>query len=168
MERISRTSASPFRSGNPMSTMTASTPPGMRRSLFSASAAETAVSTLRPASSRYSVGQHLNQRLILDDEDTRRRRSRIDDVAQFFTERRLGEGLGQKLDARIEPPVMHDGIARIAGGEQHLQIQAPLSRFLGKLAAVHAAGKPDVGNRARPPRDGPPASGARRERWPLR
>ena len=40
---------------------------------------------------------------------------------------------------------MHDGIARVAGGEQHLEIGRRLARFLGELATVHAAGQADIG-----------------------
>ena len=48
--RISRISTSPFRSGKPISTTTASTPPGTSSILSIASVAEPAVSTLKPAS----------------------------------------------------------------------------------------------------------------------
>ena len=57
-----------------MSTITASTPPGMRRSLFSASAAEDAVSTFRPAFLQIFRRQHLNEGLVLDHQDAGGRR----------------------------------------------------------------------------------------------
>ena len=40
---------------------------------------------------------------------------------------------------------MHDGVAGVAGGEQHLQPGPAPQRLVGELAAVHAAGHHHVG-----------------------
>jgi hypothetical protein len=74
-------------------------------------------------------------------------RCRIEDVAQFFAERRLGKGFGQEVHAGIKPALMHDGVARIRRGEQHLEVWSAVSRFLSQLPAIHAAGQADVGEK---------------------
>ena len=89
----------------------------------------------------------LNEGLILDHEDAGGSRSGIQNIAQFLAERRLREGLCQKLHPRIEPALMHDGVARVRGREQHLEIWPPGPRFLGELAAIHAAGKSHIGEK---------------------
>jgi hypothetical protein len=48
------------------------------------------------------------------------------------------------MDTRIEPSVMHDRIARIAGGEQDFQVRVTLHRFFRQLCASHSAGQDDV------------------------
>ena len=56
-----------------------------------------------------------------------------------------GERLGQEIDIGIEPAVMDDGVAGVAGGEQHLQVGPPPQRLVGELPSVHAAGQHHVG-----------------------
>src|ERR1700751_5437598 len=45
----------------------------------------------------------------------------VEQVADLVSERRAGERLDDQLDPRIEPTLMHDGVAGIAGRVQHLQ-----------------------------------------------
>src|SRR5438477_12606395 len=51
---------------------------------------------------------------------------------------RLAERLHQQVDAGIEPTVVDDGVASVAGGEEHLEIGASSMRFVGELSAVDA------------------------------
>src|SRR5580704_3197037 len=46
----------------------------------------------------------------------------------------IGERLLNEIDTGIETALMHDGVARISGHEQHLQSRMPLPRLLGELA----------------------------------
>ena len=99
--------------------MTASTPPGTSASLFIASVAEPAVSTLKPASCEILRRQHLYERLVLDEQNASGRLARVDDVSEFGRERGLRVRLGYQFHARVEPAVMDDGIARIGGRKQY-------------------------------------------------
>src|SRR6266700_325983 len=66
--------------------------------------------------------------------------------ASYFARERVGgERLGEQIDVGIEPAVVDDGIARIAGHVEHLDGGAAAADFLGKLAPVHAAGQHHVG-----------------------
>ena len=49
------------------------------------------------------------------------------------------------MRAGIQHAAMHDGVARVARGEQHQQIRTLLPRLIGKLPAGHAARQPDIG-----------------------
>src|SRR6187431_3338008 len=44
----------------------------------------------------------------------------VEDLADFSRQRVGGEGFGQQVDVGIEPAVMDDRVAGIAGDEQHL------------------------------------------------
>ncbi len=68
----------------------------------------------------------------------------IENLSYLFGQRFRREGLGQEVDIGIEPAVMDDGIAGIAGGEQHLEVRASAPRFIGELPSVHAAGENHV------------------------
>ena len=59
----------------------------------------------------------------------------------------LAEWFGDQLHAGIQPSLMDDRVARISGGEKHLQVRPFLSGLLGQLPAVHAARQPDVGEK---------------------
>ena len=59
---------------------------------------------------------------------------RADLDAQFIERERLAD----HLHSGVKPAMMHDGVARIAGREKHLQSRPPPHRFVGKLAAIHA------------------------------
>src|SRR5207253_794158 len=50
----------------------------------------------------------------------------------------LAERLHQQVDPGIEPAVVDDGVARVAGGEKHLEIGASSMRFVGELSPVDA------------------------------
>ena len=54
------------------------------------------------------------------------------------------EGLLNQFDARIQPALMDNGVARISRHEQDLQRRPTLAGFFRKLAAVHA-GHDDIG-----------------------
>ena len=43
----------------------------------------------------------------------------IEQFAHLAREVLLGERLVQEMHVGVEPPLMHDGVARIACGEQH-------------------------------------------------
>ena len=42
---------------------------------------------------------------------------RIDQFTHFAREVLLGEGLVEEMHIRVEAPLMHDGVAGLAGGE---------------------------------------------------
>jgi len=51
--------------------------------------------------------------------------------ADFARERVGGERLGEQIDVRIEPAMVDDGIARIAGHVEYLDCGAAAANFLG-------------------------------------
>lgn len=53
--------------------------------------------------------------------------------------------LGQELDAFVQPAVVDDDVAGVAGGVEHLQVRSPPHRLRGELAAVAASRQDDVG-----------------------
>src|SRR5262245_62034862 len=56
-----------------------------------------------------------------------------------------GERFGQEVDIGVEPPVMDDGIAGIAGDVQHLHAGTKPLDLLRELASVHAVRQHHVG-----------------------
>ena len=110
-----------------------------------ASEAEPAACTVKPLLPRYSVGKHLNQNFVFDQQNAAWLSLGVDDVPEFFRERCLAERFGYKVYARIQPSVMDDGIARIPRREQNFQVGPALSRLFCQLASIHAAGQPDIG-----------------------
>ena len=58
----------------------------------------------------------------------------IEQLPDARGERSLRERLLNHLDAWVEPAVVHDGIARIAGHEQHLDAVRAGDDFVGKPA----------------------------------
>ena len=140
--RISRHSASPLRSGRPISRMTASTPPGTSASLFIASDAEPAASTRKPASSRYSVAS-IWMRASSSTSRIRPGAWRcIQDVSQLGSQRGLSERLGDQFDAGIESSVMDDRIAGVSRREENLEVRPALAGFVCKLRPFMPPGSP--------------------------
>jgi hypothetical protein len=52
---------------------------------------------------------------------------------------------GDKLHSRVEPPVMNNGVSRIAGCEEDGQIGAQVGRLQGEHSPVHSLGEDDIG-----------------------
>ncbi len=61
----------------------------------------------------------------------------IEDGADLGSEHSLRQRLLDQLNAGVEPALMHDGIARVAGHEEHLQIGLALLHRVTELPAVH-------------------------------
>src|SRR5579883_3248769 len=47
-----------------------------------------------------------------------------------------GEGLEEQGHAGVEPALVDDGVARIAGGEEHLEIGPATAHLIGKLSPI--------------------------------
>src|ERR1700730_2803118 len=69
----------------------------------------------------------------------------VEQVADLAGERRAGERLDDQLDPWIEPPLMHDGVAGIAGWVQHFPPGTAALGLFGELAPGHPAGQCHVG-----------------------
>ena len=85
--------------------------------------------------------EHAHQRLVLDDQCNRLARSGHRDVEHIANTRRelhARERLGDQLDARVEPALVHDRVARIPSREQHLDVGTQLARRGNELRAVDA------------------------------
>src|SRR3954468_22504007 len=61
----------------------------------------------------------------------------VEHVAHPRGELGISERLGDQFDARIEPAVMDDRVARIAGGEQYAQLRPQRPRLPGEDSAGH-------------------------------
>src|SRR5688572_12499864 len=59
-------------------------------------------------------------------------------AADLARERLGGKRLGQEIDIRIEPPMMDDGVAGVAGDVQHPDAGAAAPDLVGELAPIHA------------------------------
>ena len=51
------------------------------------------------------------------------------------------------MQACIQAPLMHDGVAGVAGGEQYSQSRLTAECLLGQLTAVHSAGHYHIGEK---------------------
>lgn len=51
----------------------------------------------------------------------------------------------KEIDICVKLTIMHDGVARIAGCEEHFQARAAALHLLRQRPAVHAVGKHDIG-----------------------
>ena len=80
---------------------------------------------------------HLDQRLVFDDENARRRRLGVEHVAQTIGESREREGFGDQLDARIKASIVDYGVAGVARRVENLDVGATPPRGLGELTPVH-------------------------------
>jgi hypothetical protein len=54
----------------------------------------------------------------------------------------IGEWLPDQFSAGVEPPLMNDGVSRVAGCEEH---QATPTGLIGELPPIQPAGKSDIG-----------------------
>ena len=72
----------------------------------------------------------------------------IEDFANFPRQLLDAEGLAQEIGAGIEHPVMHDGVARIAGRIEHLEVWPFPARAIGQLPSGHLR-HDDVGKQER-------------------
>ncbi len=68
----------------------------------------------------------------------------VQNLANLPRERVGGERLGQQVDVRIEPPLMDDGVARIAGDVEHLDGGLPAPHSIGQFSPVHAGRQHDI------------------------
>ena len=68
----------------------------------------------------------------------------VEQLAHLAGEVLLGEGLVQELHVGIEAPLMHDGVAGVAGGEQHGQIRVDAAGPCRRAPPIRAA-QHDVG-----------------------
>src|SRR2546421_11424475 len=71
-------------------------------------------------------------------------RRRVHNSTNFFRELVLRKRLQHELDAGVEPPVVHDRIARITRREQHLETGTAFGRHVGKLSAVDTVRQADI------------------------
>src|SRR5262245_30067278 len=69
----------------------------------------------------------------------------VQDDADLAGERLGGERLGQQIDIRVEPPVMDDGVAGVAGDVENLDARTQPLDFLRELASVHAVRQHHIG-----------------------
>src|ERR1041385_7494544 len=69
----------------------------------------------------------------------------IEDAPNLAGERIGSERLGQQVDIRIEPAMMDDRVARIAGHVDDLDRGPYLAHLIAKLAPVHPSGQHHVG-----------------------
>ena len=60
----------------------------------------------------------------------------IEQFTHLAREVLLGEGLVQEMHVGMEAPLMHDGVARIACGEQHRKCRVNLPDLVGEHPAV--------------------------------
>lgn len=60
-------------------------------------------------------------------------------------QRSVSEGFADQFDTRVKPALMNDGISGIACRKEYEKPGKPLAGFVGKLPAIHPAGKSDVG-----------------------
>src|SRR5262245_25784339 len=72
-------------------------------------------------------------------------RAAVEDAPHLAGERIGGERLGQQVDVRVEPAVMDDGVARVAGHVEHLDGGPALAQRVAQLPAIHPARKHDIG-----------------------
>src|SRR4029079_17362899 len=70
--------------------------------------------------------------------ECRRRRLAIEDHSYLRSNRGVGKWLRHKSYAFVETSIMDNRIARVAGGEQHLQLRHDLQRLVSQLATVQA------------------------------
>ena len=68
----------------------------------------------------------------------------VQQFTHFAGEIVLRKWLAEQMHARVEPPVVNDGVSGIAGREQHRQVRTPGESAVGKLTPAHS-GKNDVG-----------------------
>ena len=69
----------------------------------------------------------------------------IENAADLGGQIGIGEGLENDLDVRIEPALMHDGVARISGREPHLEARPSARCGIRELPTVHPARQYDIG-----------------------
>src|SRR5438876_4833461 len=70
---------------------------------------------------------------------------RIQNLPYLAGERVRGEGLLEERDARLEHPVVDDGLVRVAGQIEHPHLRVRRGEEQGSLAAAHA-GHDDIGH----------------------
>jgi len=59
----------------------------------------------------------------------------------------IGERLEDDLYARIEASLMDNGVSSVSGRVEDFQPRLPSQRLFGELATIHAARKPDIGEK---------------------
>src|SRR5688572_2279600 len=65
----------------------------------------------------------------------------VEQLAQLVGEFLLGIGLVEEVDVGIEPALMDDGVAGIAGGVEHRQVGVALAQPRGEIAPGKGAGQ---------------------------
>ena len=71
----------------------------------------------------------------------------VQDAAYLYRQVLIGKGFQDQFNAWIQASMVHNGIARIAAHEQHLETGLSPLCFFGELPAVHAARQTNVGKK---------------------